>query len=759
MNTPEKVENLSPADQKIMSEFLEEHQLFYGPDFAQMQNHRLEPRTAREDAAIKKVNDPHLLNQIRGRVQSGMEESFRMIEQMGSAPGAKWGDLVTSVFTAKGDLSECSPFGMTTFAAVCQYPIKFINKYWVSEPSVGVRDGDGFIHNDARYGGVHNTDQSMMMPLFHDGELVCWVSSTIHEGENGACEPGGMPARAESKYDEGLKMSPLRIVENYEIKRDILTFLQNSVRDPKLQYEDVKVKLFAVMRTMERVRSAIDEFGVDTLIAFLRKNLEDTEAEVRRRLSEMPDGIVRFPSWADSTLREPALIKLNCEFHKKGDRATWSIKGSSPQLSNRSINNVVASTKSFILTAIMQQMWPDLPRNQAVFSCFEFESDYPSMMDSDYDATLSLSVSTAFHYLIKPGQMMNKLMYSVPLDAKARITPAVAAQYNQPATFIYGGLTQHFEVTGNFCADINGAGQGARENRDGLHALSGCFSFMSDTGEQELLEEELPMVRLVSQTLAKDRMGFGKFRGGAGYEQMITSKGTAMWGFMTGQTGSSFSSCPGLFGGYSSSAYPICRVKGINVFEWLKKPGNPEKFPFDIVELMNKQPIEGGRYTADDAGITFELTTEGEIYMICQGGGGGYGDVLERDPDMVMQDVLEDLVSHEVASNLFKVVYDKTTRRVDAEATKKARDAERKARKARGIPFKQFVKTWNKPTPPENIPYYGSWGDNSVIHAGVAATRVTMTSDKMQTIMMADPKDVRMAQLEARIAELEGKGK
>ena len=81
MNTPEKVENLSPADQKIMSEFLEEHQLFYGPDFAQMQNHRLEPRTAREDAAIRKVSDPHLLNQIRGRVQSGMEESFRMIEQ------------------------------------------------------------------------------------------------------------------------------------------------------------------------------------------------------------------------------------------------------------------------------------------------------------------------------------------------------------------------------------------------------------------------------------------------------------------------------------------------------------------------------------------------------------------------------------------------------------------------------------------------------------------------------------------------------
>src|SRR3546814_9012763 len=60
--------------------------------------------------------------------------------------------------------------------------------------------------------------------------LVCWLSATIHEGENGACEPGGMPAAAESKYDEGTKMSPFKVVENFKLKRDLVTFLQNSVR-------------------------------------------------------------------------------------------------------------------------------------------------------------------------------------------------------------------------------------------------------------------------------------------------------------------------------------------------------------------------------------------------------------------------------------------------------------------------------------------------------------------------------------------------
>ena len=91
-----------------------------------------------------------------------------------------------------------APHGIVAFASVCHYPIKFIIKYWMNDPTVGVKEGDGFIHNDARYGGVHNTDQSMMMPVYYKGELICWVSSTIHEGENGACERGARACRPET---------------------------------------------------------------------------------------------------------------------------------------------------------------------------------------------------------------------------------------------------------------------------------------------------------------------------------------------------------------------------------------------------------------------------------------------------------------------------------------------------------------------------------------------------------------------------------
>jgi hypothetical protein len=116
-------------------------------------------------------------------------------------------------------------------------------------------------------------------------------------------------------------------------------------------------------------------------------------------------------------------------------------------------------------------------------------------------------------------------------------------------------------------------------------------------------------------------------------------------------------------------------------------------------------------------GMGFELADEGELYMICQGSGGGYGDLRERDPDAVMADLEADYISHWTAREIYFVVCDEQTLAVDADATKAARDGEREARKQRGIPYADFVQDWVTPEPPQHLPYYGSWGDDNQIIA------------------------------------------
>jgi N-methylhydantoinase B/oxoprolinase/acetone carboxylase alpha subunit len=440
--------------------------------------------------------------------------------------------------------------------------------------------------------------------VFWQGELVCWVSATIHEGENGACEPGGMPAAAERKYDEGLKMSPFKAVENFKIKRDLLTFLQKSVRDPKLQTEYMKLKLHASMRLRERVLTILNQYGRDALAATLRKNLEDTEIEVRRRIKELPDGTTRVQTFMDSTLRENAIQKLGMAVTVKGDEMTFDFRGGSPQFLNRAVNTNMASFKAALVTGLLQNVWPDLPPTMGILSPIKILSDPGSLISATRDSPQAMSLMLFFKASVLPKTVMAKLSYGLP----KRYTAIIAPPYDQAATF-------------------------------------------------------------------------------------------------------------------------------------------------DFLPLMNNQSLPG-TYSVNGTGMTFELFNEGELYMNRQGAGGGCGDVLERDPELVMKDIAEDLMSAAVAQSVYHVVFDEATLTLDRAATDAARAAERKARIARGKPFDEFCAAWVTPEPPEHIPYFGSWDDPAEIYAGVPGARIKTSALQQTGVMMPDPKDVRIAALEAEVAAL-----
>lgn len=737
----------SPDEVALIKKFLNDTTLFLGPDPEIMQNHDLMPRSELEESCIAKVSDTHQIARIRDRIQAGCDEGYEMVEQMGAAPGAKWGDVITGVYSASGDLAIASAGGVLIFSALVHHPIKFIIKNWINEPTVGVREGDGFIHNDSRYGNVHNTDQSMILPVFHQGKLLCWVASTVHEGENGAIEPGGMPSLAESPCDEGLKMSPFKVVENYQIKRDILTFLQNSVREPKLQYEDMKVKLFACLRIKQRIEETLKTDGPEALVSTLRLTMEHVKEEVRQRISQWPDMTVRTYIIQDSTLRENCVVKVNCKLTKTGNRLIFDFRGSSPEFTNRATNTILAGLKGMLAQVFLCYVWPDLPRGQAAFAPIEVITDPHSIVNCSYGAPNSQSLMSIFTGFTAGQHAVAKFLYSCP----EKYTKVHAPTFNMINTFIWGGVSQHGETLGNLCADLNGMGAGAVADRDGEHALAPIFATMADIGEQELNEEEVPFLQLVSKKMTRDAIAPGKYRGGQGYTMMVATKDSEQWGFMTVCQGAKIPPLQGLFGGYSCGAYPLCKVKGVDVYDVLLN--QPGKFRHSIEEIMNERPFDGASYTTHHMGMGFEISKRGELFMISQGAGAGYGDLLERDAAAVVRDFEEGLISHGVAEGLYKVRFDPVSLAINHQATEQARADERAARKARGVPYAEFVKQWNRPEPPEYLQYYGCWGDDidTLYLGGVGLTR---KADEAKPLYMAHPKDVRIAELEARLVAL-----
>ena len=344
-----------------------------------------------------------------------------------------------------------------------------------------------------------------------------------------------------------------------------------------------------------------------------------------------------------------------------------------------------------------------------------------------------------------------KFLYSCP----EKYTKVHAPTFNMINTFIWGGVSQHGETLGNLCADLNGMGGGARSDADGEHALAPIFATMADIGEQELNEEDVPFLQLVSKKMTMDAIAPGKYRGGQGYTMIVSTKDSEQWGFMTVCQGAKIPPIQGLFGGYACGAYPLCKVKDVDVYDVLMN--EPERFKHSIAEIMNEQPFEDASYTTHHMGMGFEISKKGELFMISQGAGAGYGDLLERNPAAVIKDIEEGLISQGVAERLYKVKFDPVTLAINHDATQAARVTERKDRLARGVPFAEFIKTWNKPKPPAYLQYFGCWGDDvGTLYAG--SPDITRDANKPKPNYMRHPKDVRIDELEARLAALGAMG-
>ncbi|WP_231711235.1 hypothetical protein [Xanthobacter dioxanivorans] len=102
-------------------------------------------------------------------------------------------------------------------------------------------------------------------------------------------------------------------------------------------------------------------------------------------------------------------------------------------------------------------------------------------------------------------------------------------------------------------------------------------------------------------------------------------------------------------------------------------------------------------------------------------------------------------------------MFDPETLAIDEAATAEARAAERRARVARSRPYSEFVKDWSKPTPPSHLQYFGAWGDDvSVLYMG--GPEKTRSADTPRPNYMPHPKDVRIAELEARLSAFGGMG-
>jgi len=670
----------------------------YGKDMEVVQRLKPEPMTKEESAAQEKIDDvefeifSHKMNMI---AQEGKETTMKL----GASSGMRWGDVAFGIYTAQGDLAVVAT-GIWFHAVLGQIPVKYVVKHWLNEPSVGVKDGDSFFWNDPFYGGVHGADMGLVAPVFYKDKLVCFAGAIVHTGECGGTDPGGMSNNARSKYDEGLLVPPMKVGESYALKEDILNMLAAMTRDPRTMILDIKARLAASRIAQRRILELIDQKGLEFFIGALRRILTVTAEAAKKKVRLLNDGTFRQPRFMDTVGADDRLVKVNITLKKKNDKITLNFEDTTPMIQDKPINTYFQGIIGLCMVYFCGWFFHDLPANNGLLEILDWEFPDNAVINAKGDVPTSLSPFS--QCIFAHGMFLVGARMTYNLDPLR----AVAAWFQGFGVPIFGGMNQWGEPIADITPEINATGAGARPDMDGVNGAGSWFATMSDCSDVETTELDRPFL-YTYRNYFQNSYGHGKYRGGLGVGFGLMVHHVPWVALGSFGFGSKFPATMGIFGGYAVPPVFVQTVRGSN-FKVLLSEGTSPPVNFD--EMYAPGNSEQGNRELHHISLTIQPYMNGDTFYVPVGGGAGYGDPLERDPEMVIDDLREQRTNLWAARNIYHVAYDEKTLRLDPEKTKALRKEARAERKRRAKPYDEFEAEWLKLKPPEGIlQYYGTY--------------------------------------------------
>jgi acetophenone carboxylase len=358
-----------------------------------------------------------------------------------------------------------------------------------------------------------------------------------------------------------------------------------------------------------------------------------------------------------------------------------------------------------IANFMYEYLFHDLPICSSTFAPIDFIFPPNIILNPDKTAATSCCVYIGMQCRNATHNSFAKMAFS-SAGLWQQVTASPGSQHTAQ---ICAGLSQwKLAVSDVLSFSLNTQGQGGRAVNDGMDSYGFAWCAFGRAPDSEQVESELPLTVMLSQHW-RDSCGHGHHRGGSGaVQQWMIHKVSDMVSLCMGN-GSKVPLGQPLFGGYASPPIPGISVRKPALLEDMKRTDS--HLTMDLRDMLEKKTIHGD-WKYELVARTPKVYQEGDLLFGFSGGGPGYGDPLERDPESVMEDLKKNIISDWTAQEIYKIAYDAERRKVDVEKTKHTRQDEKRARLARGVPYEKFLQEWSKQSPPkEALQYYGTWPD------------------------------------------------
>jgi N-methylhydantoinase B len=487
--------------------------------------------------------------------------------------------------------------------------------------------------------GQHLNNVAIYKPVFFDGKLVGFPVAFAHWMDLGGSKLGLGFVRTVDVYQEGLQFRNIKIYEAGKPNKTFFRILQDNLRRPDLTLGDLRAMVSSCNIGEERFLAILQKYGLDTVKEAVRIIDDQSEERTRKGVAKIPDGVYEAESFLDNDgINMDKTIPVKVKVTVKGSEMVVDFTGTSPQVQGP----LNTSKGALIISRAVLKFLTD-PTSYATQGSFRpvkviippgtfLSATPPAAM-----ASWSMGLATVADTILKA------LSPAVP-----NLVPA--AHKGDQGDFGFYGIDSS---TGKywFCGNIRGGGHGGRPHEDGESASCNILQGDVTTAPVEMLEQKYPFF-VENYNLIQDSGGAGKFRGGLGTEWRIRSIGVDP-----------------IFCNIGGERYK-CRPWGL----WGGKEGSPNHYL--LYQGEGKEPEVVTKRPATP------VPQKGWV-ALRSGGGGGWGDPLDRDPTRVLTDVTRGYVSMEKAVSDYGVVIDFAEKRVDEAATRVLREKMR--REGKGI--------------------------------------------------------------------------
>lgn len=515
--------------------------------------------------------------------------------------------------------------GITVFTGTFRPQVKSVMRKF--GPG-GFREGDIFVTNDPYAGATHICDICVIAPIVSEGELLGFAVSVTHWVDTGGGMPGSIPPDATEIYQEGLVLPCLRLATDGQVSETIVDLLRANVRLPRMALGDLNAGMAAIGIGVREVNALRVRYGLEALRGATESLFDQGERQTRAAIEAIPDGVYRAEDEIDGDGLSDDPIPIKVAVTVDGDDMTVDFTGTSPSVRGP-INCARGALESACKTAFRAITAPEAPNNDGAFRPFElvcpagtvFTAERPSPTGWYYE-------STAF-----ATELIWKALAPVVPDRLG-----AGSYVSVCATYIVGTEQEGNDVW--VLIEPNNGGWGADHELDGENGLISTVDGDTFNFPVEVIESRFPLAIDRYALATEEGAGAGRRRGGFGLVReyrILDERGAISFGSM-----GSWRRRPwGLEGGGLGTN---------NAIEYVFKDGSTSRHG-----RVNR-PVEAG-----------------DVVRVITGGGGGYGDPHEREPELVAADVLDGFVTAADARDVYAVAIDPETGAVDAAATAELR--------------------------------------------------------------------------------------